>query len=239
VGVWKVAVFEDITGRDTRIPPRTVRTLQAAIFLLAACGTKAPPPDPADPCARYAQMADAHALCLRQQVATNRDPAAMAQTCARAGKGETACRAAWVWAFTPEEQGFSREVLLDACGDDDCRMSVLDGRVEDDVVLQLGLCDRNAGVFEKDCAIHALARWWYTRPDPTEAGRLASSGAPFQDDQAQWLAALVVCRNLGACASWPLLAERCEAAVTELRADPHRCPANRPRAGSASQQVGR
>ena len=161
-------------------------------------------------CDAYRDAPDAFGYCITsgsQQLAT---AAEVDRLCRYAGELESDCRRAWVVERGPEA-GWTLAQVLAACGKSaDCALEALDMHGSADVVEQIGNCRRYGGSLARDCAVHALARWWGAGTDAQELGRLASQDTGYPMLVAAYAAAGAVCGGLGYCLGTGEVKERCE-----------------------------
>ena len=150
----------------------------------------------------------------------------MLEVCLKAGEWERDCRHGWVSGRMNAVDQFSMEELLEACGQNpDCTFELLDFRPAEDPLTQLNLCSLYAGQYGRDCAGHAIQRWWLTDPDEEDLLRVTSTPTPYPDKVGYWIGVNVQCFSKGTCAGDPHFAHNCEKAVENFVRNPDLCPA--------------
>ena len=150
----------------------------------------------------------------------------MVTVCTQAGEWELDCRHGWVSGRMNNTEEFPIEELLSACGQNpDCTFELLDFRPADEPLTQLSRCTQYAGKYARDCAGHAIQRWWLTNPDEEEVLRVTSTPTPYPDKVGYWVGVNVQCYSQGTCQGDPHFVLNCEKAVENFSRNPDRCPA--------------
>ena len=150
----------------------------------------------------------------------------MLTVCTQAGEWELDCRHGWVSGRMNNTDEFTIEELLSACGENpDCTFELLDFRPADEPLTQLSRCTQYAGKYGRDCAGHAIQRWWLTNPDEEEVLRVTSTPTPYPDKVGYWVGVNVQCYSQGTCQGDPHFVLNCEKAVENFSRNPDRCPA--------------
>ncbi|MCP4808788.1 MAG: hypothetical protein GY913_15930 [Proteobacteria bacterium] len=112
-----------------------------------------------------------------------------------AGAWSEACRESW--AASPTHCGNDVAGLLSLCETDECGFAVLDARGSADLLEQVDLCERHAGVYATDCAGHALQRWLIEGPEVAEVDALMARSGP--DVSGYWAGLAMVKLGEGGC----------------------------------------
>jgi hypothetical protein len=177
-------------------------------------------------CAPYAGNDSVYGFCLAKYAGGIPTLEDMLRVCGEAGEWELDCRHGWVSGRMNAVDEFSTEELLGACGQNpDCTFELLDFRPADEPLTQLNLCTQYAGKYARDCAGHAIQRWWLEDPDEEEVNRIAFTPTPYPDKVGYWLGVNVQCYSQGACVGDPHFVLNCEKAVENFSRNPDRCPA--------------
>lgn len=202
------------------------------------------PPSAMPLCDKYRDLENAYGYCVYRYVGGLRTVAEMESACALAGDWSSACHHAWVSGRMQPNTGFSTEELLAACGGNpDCAFELIDFRPEADPVEQMKLCAAHAGPYARDCAGHAMQRWWLTDPSAEEWAYLAQYTTPFADRVGYWLGVEVGCFSKGTCAGVGFVQQQCEQSLAQFQAKPATCPKrekaplNMPLNSSATQEL--
>ena len=174
----------------------------------------------------YAGDASVYGFCLSKHAGGLPTLKDMEEVCLKAGEWERDCRHGWVSGRMNALDDFSTEELLGACGENpDCTFELLDFRPASEPLTQLSLCTQYAGRYGRDCAGHAIQRWWLNDPDEEEVLRVTSTPTPYPDKVGYWIGVNVQCYGKGTCAGEPHFMSNCEKAVENFERKPDRCPA--------------
>ncbi len=177
-------------------------------------------------CQRYRDQGQAWGYCLTRAVLEAPGISLAESTCAQAGAWQGECRLRWAAARAPVGSGVETEALLAFCGEyQDCAFAVLDARPSPEVSEQLTRCERHAPRYARDCAEHALQRWYAQEPSAQEVRRLAARNTAYWEQVGVFVSASVACRGVGSCDGTPAVQEFCLRSVAFLRAEPQSCPA--------------
>ena len=147
-----------------------------------------PPPGSLPQCAPYAGDPSIYGFCISKHAGGIPSLQEMLEVCGKAGEWELDCRHGWVSGRMNNTDEFSTEDLLGACGNNvDCTFELLDFRPADEPLTQMALCTQYAGKYARDCAGHAMQRWWLTDPSEEEFQHLfqlaaAHAGCDYDHD---------------------------------------------------------
>ncbi|MFT4976170.1 MAG: hypothetical protein ACI8S6_002066, partial [Myxococcota bacterium] len=176
-------------------------------------------------CDRYLGDDNTYGYCIYRYAGGMRTRAEMEEACGRAGPWEADCRHGWVAGRMQPGSGFETADLLDACGETpDCTFELIDFRPDPDPVVQIGLCAQHTGPYARDCAGHAMQRFWLTDPSPEAWQQVALSRMPFQDRVGYWLGVEVQCFQKGECMGAGPVLHNCQQTVSDFARNPARCP---------------
>ena len=176
-------------------------------------------------CDKYRGVENAYGYCVYRYVGGLRTRAEMEAACSLAEAWEPECRHAWVAGRMQLGTGFTTEDLLEACGPNpDCTFELIDFRPAEDPIEQMKLCAAHAGTYARDCAGHAMQRWWLTDPSAEAWGYVAQYTTPFADRVGYWLGVEVGCFDKGSCAGVGFVQQQCELTSAQFREKPTSCP---------------
>lgn len=123
------------------------------------------------------------------------------------------------------DSGFETAELLDACGDvPDCAFELLDFRADPDPTVQIVRCAQHAGPYGRDCAGHAMQRFWLTDPSVDAWQAVSVARIPFQDRVGYWLGVEVFCYQKGECMGDGPMLHNCQQTVANFQKNPSQCP---------------
>jgi len=146
------------------------------------------------------------------------------RSCGMAGAWEKRCRRHWVSRRLEHGSGTPVSTLLEFCADDaDCAFEVLDARPASDVLLQIERCGSHLGQLGRDCARHALQRWYLAGPDADELQRVAQSVSSYPRAVGSWLGACVACLEVGRCGGDGPARKSCDREARRLTNKPEGC----------------
>jgi len=190
-----------------------------------ADASELPPPSSMPLCDKYRGDDNTFGYCISRFANSLQTIAEMEAACVQAGDWEGDCRHGWVAGRQQPGSGFSTEALLQACGEaPDCAFELIDFRPDPDPVAQISLCAKHTGPYARDCAGHAMQRFWLTEPAEDAWARVATTPMPFQDRVGYWLGVEVQCYSRYACmGSGPTL-HNCQQTVSDFQRSPARCP---------------
>lgn len=191
----------------------------------ATADAELPPPSSIPMCDRYIGDENTYGYCIYRFAGGMQTREEMEDACGRAGSWESDCRHGWVAGRMQRDSGFETQDLLEACGDTpDCTFELIDFRPDPDPIVQIGLCAQYTGPYGRDCAGHAMQRFWLTDPSEEDWARVATARVPFQDRVGYWLGVEVQCFQKGTCMGDGPVLHNCQQTVSDFQQRPSRCP---------------
>lgn len=176
-------------------------------------------------CDKYRDDANTFGFCVARFANSLPSIADMEQACSQAGEWEEQCRHGWVAGRQQHGSGFTTEELLAACGETpDCTFELIDFRPDPDPIVQITRCAKYTGPYGRDCAGHAMQRFWLTDPTPERWAEVAVARVPFQDRVGYWLGVEVACFQKGECVGDGPVRHNCQQTVSDFQRNPARCP---------------
>lgn len=184
-----------------------------------------PPPGSLPLCEKYRDDENTYGFCVARYANSLQTAAEMITACSTAGQWEPDCRHAWVAGRQQAGSGFTTAELLAACGEaPDCTFELIDFRPDPDPIVQITLCAEHTGPYGRDCAGHAMQRFWLTDPTPERWAEVAVARVPFQDRVGYWLGVDVACFQKGDCIGDGPVRHNCQQTVSDFQRNPARCP---------------
>jgi hypothetical protein len=184
-----------------------------------------PPPSSIPMCDAYRDDENTYGYCIYRYAGGMRTRAEMEDACGRAGAWEADCRHGWVAGRMQPNSGFETAELLEVCKDvPDCAFELVDFRPDPDPAVQIVRCAQHAGPYARDCAGHAMQRFWLTDPSEEDWRAVAMARIPFQDRVGYWLGVDVFCFQKSECMGDGPVRHNCQQTVANFQKNPERCP---------------
>ena len=140
--------------------------------------------------------------------------------CTHAAHLEAECRQNWVMR---NKNTASLDALISVCKSDDCALEILDAKPDDDVLIQMTLCEQHAGRYGRDCIMHALQKWYFDWPPDWEIARVNKAHSRYPELVGTYTGARVGCDQVGNCEGSTENERMCQRFVVEYQ-DPKNCP---------------